>query len=147
MKVILLKDVKKQGKKDQIIEVSDGYAQNYLIKNGLAVKYTTTSKNILDEEIKTRDLNEQALIEKCKIIKEKIEQTELTFKVKSGTTGKIFGSISSKQIADELAKKNISVDKKTIIIDNPIDTLGTHIISINLHKKVNAKLTIIVKEG
>ena len=147
MKVILLQDVKKQGKKDQVIEVSDGYAQNFLIKNGLAVKYTTTSKNILDSELKQRDLNEQALVEECKRAKEQIEKLELTFKVKTGNNGKVFGSISSKQIAEELAKKNILVDKKTIKIDNPIDTLGSHIVDINLHKKVTAKATIVVKEG
>ena len=114
MKVILLKDVKKQGKKDQIIEVSDGYAQNFLIKNGLAVKYTAGSKNILDKEIKLRNDNENALIEQCKKIQEKLEKTELIFKVKTGKEGKVFGSISSKQIAEELAKKGISIDKKTI---------------------------------
>lgn len=147
MKVILLKDVKKQGKKDDILEVSDGYAQNFLIKNGLAVKYTAGSKNILDQEIKVRKDNEQALIEDCKNIKSQIEALELTFKVKTGTSGKVFGSVSSKQIAEELAKKNIIVDKKTIKIDNPIDTLGTHLVNINLHKKVVAQIKINVKEG
>jgi len=147
MKVILLKDVKKQGKKDQIIEVSDGYAQNFLIKNGLAVKYTNTSKNILDDELRERDLNEQALIKECEEIKEKIEKQELTFKVKTGSSGKIFGSISSKQIAEELNKKGINIDKKTIKIDSSIDTLGTHLVDINLHKKVKAEVKIIVKEG
>lgn len=147
MKVILLKDVKKQGKKDDILEVSDGYAQNFLIKNGLAVKYTAGSKNILDQEIKVRKDNEQALIEDCKNIKSQIEALELTFKVKTGTSGKVFGSVSSKQIAEELAKENIIVDKKTIKIDNPIDTLGTHLVNINLHKKVVAQIKINVKEG
>lgn len=147
MKVILLKDVKKQGKKDDILEVSDGYAQNFLIKNGLAVKYTAGSKNILDQEIKVRKDNEQALIEDCKNIKSQIEALELTFKVKTGTSGKVFGSVSSKQIAEELAKKNVIVDKKTIKIDNPIDTLGTHLVNINLHKKVVAQIKINVKEG
>ena len=147
MKVILLKDVKKQGKKDDILEVSDGYAQNFLIKNGLAVKYTTESKNILDKELKVRKDNEQALIADCKNIKEQIEKLELTFKVKTGSSGKVFGSISSKQIAEELAKKNIIIDKKTIKIDNPIDTLGVHMVNINLHKKVVAQVKIIVKEG
>ncbi len=147
MKVILLKDVKKQGKKDDIIEVSDGYAQNFLIKNGLAVKYTAGSKNILDQELKVRKDNEQALIEDCKNIKSQIEALELTFKVKTGKTGKVFGSISSKQITEELAKKNINIDKKTIKIDNPIDTLGVHLVNINLHKKVVAQIKINVKEG
>ena len=147
MKVILLKDVKKQGKKDDIIEVSDGYAENYLIKNGLAVKYTSTSKNILDKEITARNLNEEVLITKCQKQKEQIEKLKLTFKVKTGASGKLFGSISSKQIADELNKKGIIVDKKIIKITNPIDSLGTHLVSINLHKKVTATLTVTVQEG
>lgn len=147
MKVILLQDVKKQGKKDQIIEVSDGYAQNFLIKNGLAVKYTSGSKNVLDKELKIRKDNEEALIKECEQIKEKLEKLELTFKVKTGKEGKVFGSISSKQIAEELSKKNINIDKKAISIDHPIDTLGVHIIDINLHKRVKGNLKINVKEG
>ena len=146
MKVILLKDVKKQGKKDQIIEVSDGYAQNFLIKQGLAVKYTEASKKILDNEINERNLNEQALIEKCENQKTQIEKLELVFKVKTGAAGKVFGSISSKQIAEELAKKNIIIDKKTVKLDHSIDTLGTHIITIQLHKKVSAELKVLLKE-
>ena len=147
MKVILLKDVKKQGKKDQIIEVSDGYAQNFLIKNGLAVKYTAGSKNILDQELKEKKDNEEALVKECENIKERLAKTELTFKVKTGKSGKIFGSISSKQIADKLKKKGITIDKKTVKIDNPIDTLGVHLVDINLHKRVKGQIKINVKEG
>ena len=102
MKVILLKDVKKQGKKDDILEVSDGYAENFLIKNGLAVKYTDGSKKRLQNELETRALEEDLLVKKCQSDKEKIEKLTLTFKVKVGKTGKIFGTISSKQIAEEL---------------------------------------------
>ena len=147
MKVILLKDVKKQGKKDEIIEVSDGYAENFLIKNGLAVKYTTGSKNVLDKTLEKRKSDEDALIAECQKQKEKIENLELTFKVKTGKQGKVFGSISSKQIAEELYKKNINVDKKLIKIDIAIDTLGVHLVNINLHKKVVAQIKINVKEG
>lgn len=146
MKVILLKDVKKQGKKDQIIEVSDGYAENFLIKNGLAVKYTEGSKKRLQNELETKALEEDLLIRDCKQIKEQIEKTPITFKVKSGKNGKIFGTISSKQISEELNKKGYNIDKKQIEINTPIDTLGTHIIKIKLHKKVEANISITVKE-
>ncbi len=146
MKVILLKDVKKQGKKDQIIEVSDGYAENFLIKNGLAVKYTEGSKKRLQNELETKALEEDLLIRDCKQIKEQIEKTPITFKVKSGKNGKIFGTISSKQISEELNKKGYNIDKKQIEINTPIDTLGTHIIKIKLHKKVEANISIVVKE-
>lgn len=146
MKVILLKDVKKQGKKDQIIEVSDGYAENFLIKNGLAVKYTEGSKKRLQNELENRVLEEDLLIRECQSIKEKLEKTPITFKVKSGKNGKIFGTISSKQISEELNKKGFNIDKKIIEINSPIDTLGTHNIKIKLHKKVEGNINIIVKE-
>jgi large subunit ribosomal protein L9 len=147
MKVILLKDVKKQGKKDQIINVSDGYAQNFLIKNGLAVKYTDGSKKVLDKQIDIRNAKEGALIKECEEIKTKIEKITLEFSVKTGKNGKVFGTISSKQIAEKLAQKDIIVDKKTINISSPIDTLGMHIVEINLHKKVSAKANIHVVEA
>lgn len=147
MKVILLKDVKKQGKKDQIINVSDGYAQNFLIKNGLAVKYTDGSKKVLDKQIDIRNAKEDALIKECEEIKTKIEKITLEFSVKTGKNGKVFGTISSKQIAEKLAQKDIIVDKKTINISSPIDTLGMHIVEINLHKKVTAKASIHVVEA
>ena len=146
MKVILLKDVKKQGKKDQIIEVSDGYANNFLIKNGLAVKYTETSKNRLSTELEKRALDEKLLIDKCNMLKGRIEKLTLTFEFKVGKNGKIFGSVSSKQIAEELEQKGINVDKKTIEINYPIDSLGIHEVDIKLHKSVIAKANIAVKE-
>lgn len=147
MKVILLQDVKKQGKKDDIIEVSDGYAQNFLIKKGLAIKYTSGSKAYLEKEQDEASLAEQEEIKRLNLIKEKIDKIELIFKVQVGSEGKMFGSISSKQILDELLKKNLKIDKKTINIKSPIDTLGTHVININLHKKVKTKINIIVKEA
>ena len=104
MKVILLQDVKKQGKKDQIIEVSDGYAKNFLIKNGLAVQATQTSRNRLEKELDTRAQEEAARIEECKKIAEKLQNEEVIIKVKTGEQDKVFGNVSSKQICEELKK-------------------------------------------
>jgi len=146
MKVILLKDVKKQGKKDEIIEVSDGYAQNFLIKNGYAIKYTSGSKTHLENKLNMRKKEEEKLINELKIIKKQIEDKEFIFKVKVGKEGKLFGSISSKQIFEKLAENNIIIDKKNINIKSSVDTLGVHIIDINLHKNVTAKAKILVKE-
>lgn len=145
MKVILLKDVKKQGKKDDILEVSDGYAKNYLIKNGLAVQYTEGSKNVLNKEIEKRNKEEETLINECLKLKEKIEKDKLVFVTKSGKDGKIFGTISTKQIHEQLLKKGYIIDKKVIKCDHTIDTLGTHIVDLNVHKKVTIKLKVNVE--
>lgn len=146
MKVILLQDVKKQGKKDQIINVSDGYANNFLIKNGLAVPATETSKKILEKELDIRKQEEDALIERCKETEEKLKKIELIIKVKTGDHDKVFGNVSSKQINEELKKKGFDIDKKKICVTNPIDTLGTHNVKIQLHKKVEGEVKVTLKK-
>lgn len=146
MKVILLQDVKKQGKKDEIINVSDGYANNYLIKNGLAVPVTQKSKNILDQELKEREEKEQELINSYQKIAESLKQKVIEFQVKTGKNDKVFGNISSKQISESLKKMGYNIDKKCIKIENPLDSLGTHIINIELHKKVKFDLKVTLKK-
>ena len=140
MKVIFIKDLKKQGKINEVKEVSDGYAINYLIKNGYAVKYTKTSSNILDQYIKKKEQMEQENIKIAQDLKEKIEKLTIEFKV-SSNQGKVFGSISSKQICEELEKNEIKINKKMIMAEN-LNTLGMHEVSIQLHKKVVAKLKV-----
>ncbi len=142
MKIILIKDVKKLGKKDDIIDVSDGYATNFLIKNGLAIQYTKTSVSRLEQEIDERELQEELLIQEMKKIKEKIEKENITFEVTVGKTEKVFGKISSKQIKDKLMEIGYDIQKTSIEINNPIDTLGFHNVTLNLHKKVIAKIKI-----
>lgn len=142
MKVILLKDVKKQGKKDDIIEVSDGYGMNYLIKNGLAVAATKTSTKILSNELDKRKLEEEKLIKSMQEMRDKIIRENITFKVKTGAMDKVFGNVSSKQIAEELNKMGYKVDKKQIQIDSPLDTLGVHNVTIELHKKVRFNIRV-----
>lgn len=145
MKVILLQDVKKQGKKDEIIDVSEGYANNFLIKNGLALPANEGNKKQLNKQLEQRKQDEEALIESCMKIAEKLEKESLEFFVKSGSDGRIFGNISSKQVCDELRKIGYNIDKKKIMLDLPIDSLGVHNIKIELHKKVIAEIKVNVK--
>ncbi len=146
MKVILLQDVKKQGKKDQIIEVSDGYARNYLIKNGLAIAATATNQKTLNRELDKRKAQEEAFIEECQKIAKELKNVEIIIKVKTGEQDKVFGTVSTKQICEELKKKNFDIDKKKIILDHSLDSLGTHIVKIELHKKVIADLKVTLKK-
>ena len=145
MKVIFIKDLKKQGKVNEIKEVSDGYATNFLIKNGYAVKYTKTSNEILNTNLKNKQLEEEKNIKDATKIKNELEKIEIIFNVKSGKDGRTFGTISTKQIAEKLNELNYKIDKKQILIDTPLNTLGTHLVNLNLHKKVNCQLKVVLK--
>lgn len=142
MKVILLQDVKKQGKKDDIIDVSDGYATNFLIANKLAVPYTKTSKTILNQELDKRVADEEARIKECEALKKKMEADKFSFVFKSGKDGRLFGTVSTKQLADELKKRGYDIDKKMIKLDVKIDTLGVYNVKVELHKKVTATIKV-----
>lgn len=146
MKVIMLEDVRKVGKKDEIIEVSDGYANNYLIKNKLAVPYTKRSKEVLDIQIDKKEKEEKVRIQEFNNIKNALENKTITFKVKTGTQDKVFGKISTKQIADELKKMGYNVDKKCIKLDMPLAVLGVSEVLIELHKKVKFKIKILLSK-
>lgn len=145
MKVIFIKDLKKQGKVNEIKEVSDGYATNFLIKNGYAVKYTKTSNERLEDDIKNRKIQEEKDIKNANEIKNKLEKENLIFEVKSGKDGKTFGNISTKQIHEKLTEQGYTIDKKKILTDNQLNSVGIHYVKINLHKKVEANLKITIK--
>lgn len=144
MKVIFIEDVRKQGKKGEIKEVSDGYAKNFLIKNKLAVMYTQGSVNKLNTENKEKAEKEKELVKEAEATKEKLLKENLVFEVPTGKEGKIFGSVSSKQIHEKLVKLGYNIDKKKIKVNSEM-FLGGNNITIELHKNVICELKITLK--
>ena len=149
MKVILLKDVKKLGKKDAIVNVSDGYASNYLFPNHLAVPVTDKSKEILNKQQEDARIAEANAKQKAQELAKQLENLEVLFTVKTGKEGKMFGSISLKQIEEEMIKQNgIELDKRKFIDKGPLDSLGIYRLRIELHKGVIGTVKVhIVEEG
>lgn len=142
MEVIFIKDLKNQGKKGQIKEVKDGYAENFLIKNDYAVKKTKENLSKLNHEIAKKEKEtEEKKVEATKV-KETLSQLVLEFKVKTGEGDKVFGSISQKQIKEELEKKGYKIDKNQIDITNPISSLGFHNVEINLFNDITATIKV-----
>lgn len=146
MQVILLKDVKGQGKKDEVINVSDGYGTNFLLKKGLAVLATKKSKEVLDKEILDRHLEEEELVKNLENLQKEIQKKNYTFQVKTGNDDRVFGMVSTKQISDKLKEYGFDVPKKCIILDHNLDTLGTHKVIIALHKRVTFDINVILKK-
>ena len=142
MKVIFIKDLKGQGKRGDRKEVKDGYAENFLIKNGYAVKKTKENLSKLNHEIAKKEKEtEEKKVEATKV-KETLSQLVLEFKVKTGEGDKVFGSISQKQIKEELEKKGYKIDKNQIDITNPISSLGFHNVEINLFNDITATIKV-----
>ncbi len=142
MEVIFLKDVKNQGKKGQIKNVKDGYAQNYLIKNGYAIKKTKETLSKLSHEQAKKAQEDENNKNKAQLLKEKLSKVVLEFKVKTGAGDKVFGSVTTKQIKEELDKLGYKIEKNTIEISNPISSLGFHTIKINLYPNIIAEIKV-----
>ena len=142
MEVIFIKDLKNQGKKGQVKNVKDGYAENYLIKNGYAVKKTKENLSKLQHEQAKKEKENQENKANAIIVKEKLAKEVLEFKVKTGEGDRVFGSISVKQIKDGLQKKGYKIEKSMIGIDNAISSLGFHNVNINLYPEVIATIKV-----
>ena len=141
MKVVLLKDLKGKGKKGDIIEISSGYAQNYLIPQGLAKLGTSSNLNEANQAKKAQEYNDEQNRLKAVELKGKVEETNLIIKVKCGSNGKVFGSVTNKEISEELSKIGLDIDKKKIETD-VIKTVGNFEIKVKLHPTVTAKLKL-----
>ncbi len=147
MKVIFLKDVKGKGKKGEVKNVADGYAHNFLIKQGLAQEATNASISQLEGQKNKEKKLAQEELEEAKKLKEKLETLTIELKAKSGEGGRLFGSITSKQIADALKKDfSIKVDKRKIEMDDAIRALGYTNVPVKLHTDVTATLKVHVTE-
>lgn len=142
MKVIFIKDLRGQGKRGEIKEVKDGYAENYLIKNGYAKKLTEQNYNqFLETKKEEKELDEK-LRKEAESKKTKLSKMEIVFKVKTGAQDKVFGSISTKQIKEELEKQNLIIDKKQIMLDEGLSSLGYHNVKIELYKDVIGEIKV-----
>ncbi len=147
MKVILTEDVKSLGKKGEVVEVSDGYARNFILKTKKGVE--ANNKNLNELRLKKANDAKQAQeqYEAAKALGERIEAGRITLSIKTGEGGKAFGSISSKEIAaGAMEQLGLEIDKKKIQLKETIKVLGTQEVPVKLHPKVTAKLTVIVSE-
>lgn len=146
MKVIFLKDVKGQGKKGEVKEVSDGYGRNFLIAKGLAREATSGNVKEIEAIKKSEQKRKEDELKKAKELANNLEEMTLTIKSKAGENGRLFGAVTSKQIADELKKASVIIDKRKIILDDPIRTLGVTQVQIKVYPEVTAKLKVHVIE-
>ncbi|AMA71474.1 MULTISPECIES: 50S ribosomal protein L9 [Aneurinibacillus] len=146
MKVIFLQDVKGQGKKGEIKEVSEGYARNFLFKKGLAQEATPGNLKMLEAHKKSEAKRKEQEREDAKALAKELENFTLTVKAKAGEGGRLFGGVSTKQIAEELKKANYKVDKRKIELSEPIRTLGYTNVPIKLHPEVTATVKVHVVE-
>ncbi|MDM5251029.1 MULTISPECIES: 50S ribosomal protein L9 [unclassified Lysinibacillus] len=147
MKVVFLKDVKGKGKKGEIKNVADGYAQNFLIKNGYAAEANAQSMSQLEGQKKLEAKNAAAELAEAKELKEKLEALTVELKAKSGEGGRLFGSVSTKQIADALQKAHgFKIDKRKMTLSDGIRALGFTNVPVKLHHEVSATLKVHVTE-
>lgn len=147
MKVILLQDVKGTGKKNEVKEVSDGYARNFLLPKKLAVPADNTNMKELNEKNKSKENKAQKEYEAAVELGKKMEELNVVIYSKAGDGGRLFGSITSKDIAEQIKKQHsIEVDKRKITLDEPIRVLGSRFVDIKIHQKVTTKIRVDVKE-
>ena len=147
MEVILLVDVKKVGKKNQTVKVSDGYANNFLLKQKLAVPVSKKSVEILEEQKETARINEENNKKDAQALAERLKDITLEFTAKVGKDSKLFRSISLKQVEEEMKKQfNITIDKRKFIDKGPLDMLGLYKLRIELYKGVVGEIKVHISE-
>ena len=148
MKVILIEDVKSLGKKGQLVEVNDGYARNFILAKKLGLEATPKNLNALKLKKANDEKVAKEIYEEAKAFGERLKEMEVNVTIKTGEGGKIFGSVSSKEIAEAAkAQLGIELDKKKMVLPSPIKVLGTTMVPIKLHPKVTSELKVNVREA
>ena len=147
MKVILLQDVKSLGKKGEIVNVSDGYARNFVLPKKLGVEANTSNMNDLKLKKAHQDKLAAERLEEAKSFAEDLKKVQVTLKIKAGEGGRLFGSISSKEIAQAAKEQlDLEIDKKKLVLPSPIKAVGTTMVPIKLHPQVTGELKVVVQE-
>ena len=148
MKVILLEDVKSLGKKGQLVDVSDGYARNFILSKKKGIEATAKNMNDLKLQKAHEDKLAAQRLEEAKLFAAEIAKAEVVLELKVGEGGKLFGAVSSKEIAQAAKEQlNMELDKKKLVLPIPIKTVGTTSVSVKLHPQVTAELKVVVKEA
>lgn len=148
MQIVLLEDVKSLGKKGQIVKVNEGYARNFILPKKLGVE--ATPKNLNDLKLKKANEEKLAaqLLAEAKELGQKLEKSSITLSIKAGDNGKAFGSVSGKEIGKAIQEQlGLDIDKKKLVLPEPLKTFGTHEVPVKLHRDVTAKLTVKVTEA
>jgi len=146
MKVIFLQDVKGQGKKGEVKDVSEGYARNFLFPRGLAKEASQGNLKTLEVQKQSEERRKQQEKQKAEALGKRLDAMTVVIRAKAGEGGRLFGAITSKQVSEALAKEGIEVDKRKIELDEPIRTLGITKVPVKLHPQVRATLSVQVTE-
>ncbi len=147
MKVILLKDVKGLGKIGEVKDVADGYARNYLLKNKLALEATEGNIKFVKSHLDELKKKNERKFENAKELKNALEEIVVKIKAKAGDNGRLFGAVTSEDIVEAIkSQHNIDLDKKTIDLESPIKTVGSHLVNVKLGMNVNAKLRVEIEK-
>lgn len=148
MKVVLLEDVKKVGKKGEIVEVSEAYARNVIIKKGLGLEGTATNINNAKQKQESNQFHAAQASDEAKVLAKQLEKVEVTIPVKMGENGRVFGSVTAKDVAEAVkAAYQVELDKKKLEIKDALKTLGTHDVVVRVHPSITATIKVHVVEG
>ncbi len=148
MQIVLLQDVKSLGKKGDVVKVNDGYARNFILPKKLGVEANAANLNTLKLQKANAEKIEAAKVAEAKELSEKLSNASVTLKIKTGEGGKTFGSVTGKEIAQAIKSElGIDIDKKRIVLPEPIKAVGTREVQIKLHKEVNANIRVKVEEA